>query len=250
MSTAAVDTTEATAVDLPEPTTPFERDNGKVLFLARRSNLRLVMEPIVPRIQAATGRQIGEVPGRTVEFREGQFSCPRAGAVVLSDGREADAEEVLAFLNGHRLLGDVNGGFWEVNPEAPAVSQAELEALVRAAGEGDEETLEVILQRERDGWQRAEILHVAAGALERVKKVNELMRREEELAAREAALVEAENDAKVAAQPTPPAVPDPRAKEPTAAPEPPAVSQAAADLAGELVDAARAQQAGGDAPQE
>jgi hypothetical protein len=180
-----------------------ERPPKTVMFMARRSELRLTKIPRYP-IRGASGQQAGESPGETICFRDGRLDVDPTGEVELEDGRKLPGSEVLEWLEKHKRLGDVNEGFWKVDHTAPAPSSVELAQLVEAATELDAERLEALIAQEEDGWAREAILSVARGALARVRQI--------------------QNDAKVAAQPTPP--PDPveaarAAHEPPAVPTPP-----------------------------
>lgn len=151
-------------------------DHGTI-FLSRRSELRLTKTPRYP-IRGASGQQVGETPGEVVPFREGRFFCPAEGAVTLENGREVDAGEIKAWLERHRLLGDVEEGFWVVETKAPPVSREELERIAQAATEWDTDTLEAILAQESSGWGREDILQVARGAIERIRAMEERVRQE------------------------------------------------------------------------
>lgn len=141
-----------------------------LLFMARRKSLRLVMTPIVP-VFGVGGRQVGEEPGQTVVFRDNVLRVPLEGEMTLEDGRTVDAAEVRAFLENHKRFGDSNEGFWRVDPNAPAPTEAEMRAIMEAAIELDEEKLEMLLVQERDGWCREAILNTAGDALERIRQV-------------------------------------------------------------------------------
>lgn len=141
------------------------------LFMARRRELRLVRVPRYP-IHAPTGQKIGESTGEIVKFTDGRLDVPHEGTMTLEDGRPADAEEILAWLEKHPRNGDVNEGFWRVDPTAPAPSTAELQALMIAATELDADKLERLVRQEEEGWARDAVLTVARGALERVRAIH------------------------------------------------------------------------------
>jgi hypothetical protein len=138
------------------------------IFMSRRSDLRLVKTPKIPRI-AATGMKIGEEPGETLVFRAGRLDVPHEGTVELEDGRECDAQEVRAFLTSHRWFGDTQDGFWEVEQVGPPVSKQEMDAVVNAALEFDEAKLEAIVAQESAGWGRQDLIASASEALERMR---------------------------------------------------------------------------------
>jgi hypothetical protein len=98
----------------------------KTLYMSRRSELRLVKDPRYPQM-GPLGQKVGETVGAAIPFREGVFRCPPTGTVELEDGRMADAAEITAWLDKHRLNGNVEEGFWRVDPTAPALSRAEME---------------------------------------------------------------------------------------------------------------------------
>lgn len=235
MSTLA-ETTQTTATEeqlvAPRP--------DVTLFMARRRELRLIKTGRYP-VHAPTGQKIGETTGQIVKFVDGRLDVPHEGDMTLEDGRPADAKEILAWLEKHPRNGDVNEGFWRVDPTAPAPTSDELQALMIAATELDADKLDQLIRQEEDGWAREAILTVARGALERVRAMQEQARAaaeeqakvnaaaadsardaveeererlakerealEAEKAEVERARVEAENAAKVAAQPDPPADP-------------------------------------------
>lgn len=162
-------------------------------FLARRQNLRLVKKPRRP-IRNLDNETVGETDGLTLEFavyidpvrkeqliaggmdereaqaaaRYGRFECPTEGTVEIFGG-EVDAAELHAWLMRHRLHGDQLEGFWRLEPTVPAVSRDELAKLMEAAW--DEGMLVAIIEQERAGWARPEILEVAEGALDRLRQV-------------------------------------------------------------------------------
>jgi hypothetical protein len=146
-----------------------------VVFLARREELRLVKTPRYPQLNPASGQRLGESRGVTFAFLNGslRLTPDEAGMVHIHDpGGAGEAslpfEEAMTFLTGHRRYGDVNEGFWKVDPTAPPVTREELDRIVRAATEFDRETLEAIVAQESAGWGREDILHVAKGSIERI----------------------------------------------------------------------------------
>jgi hypothetical protein len=159
--------------------------DGAALFGSRRSDLRLVKVPRFPQF-GASGQKVGETVGEVIVFREGLLRCPRTGTVMLEDGREADAAEVLEWLESHKLLGNREEGFFRVETAAPAVTKDEMQALMRAAVRLDVETLQAALEQERAGWDREDVIATIEESLAEITPL-----REEALAAQEKAEAEA-----------------------------------------------------------
>ena len=161
--------TATATVDQQLVSTP---DNGTI-FLSRRRELRLVRTPRYP-IMGQAGQKVGEHPGEAIPFREGRFYCPADGRVQLEDGREVDAAGVREWLLAHRLLGNLEEGFWAVETKAPPVSADELARLNRAAVQHDIETIEAMIVQERDGWGREDFI---AGMEQTIGEINEVQAR-------------------------------------------------------------------------
>lgn len=142
--------------------------DSHVLFMCRRSDLRLVKTPRYPRYGPG-GQQVGEKPGEVVAFRDGTLRVPRTGMAILEDGRQVDAEEIVEWLEGHRLFTDSEDGFWRVDPTAPPVSQAEIDALNDIVLDLDEDKLLAFIEQERAGWGRDDLLASAERVLERMR---------------------------------------------------------------------------------
>jgi hypothetical protein len=195
-----VSTTIEQPTDSAPTLAPFVASPDKtILFMARRSELRLVMKPRYPMIAPATGQRLGESRGITVAFIDGQLRVPKDGTAKVFDpggAGEADlpAEELLAFLRGHRRKGDVNEGFWEVNPTAPPVSREEIDAIVTAATDWNIEMLEAVVAQETAGWNREDILKVAQGSIDRIRAA------EARVQEQAAALVSEDREAREAAE--------------------------------------------------
>jgi hypothetical protein len=172
VSTATVDAPEQVValVQQPEPS---------VLFVARRSDLRLVKTARYPLVAPNTGQRLGETRGVTVSFApNGEFRCPLEGDVTIMDPGGAGqatipAEELLTFLESHARAGDPNEGFYRVDPKAPPLGQDEQQRLMDAATDWDVETLEAIIVQERAGWGREQVINTASGAIERIKAAEE-----------------------------------------------------------------------------
>lgn len=186
----------STATATPETEQLVAPRETSVLFMSRRSNLRLVKTPIYPQYGPGGGK-VGDLKGETVEFTDGTFRCPPQGEIVLADGRKADAAEILAWLESHMRLKDTEDGFWRVDPSAPAPTPAEIDAIVSAATEFDEDRLAAIVEQERAGWAREAILDPAERGLERMREIKAKAAADaEQRAAEEAAKAKADAEAK------------------------------------------------------
>lgn len=177
-----------------------------VLYMARRSELRLTIKSRYPVRDPITGQHAGTTPGIFVGFREGVFRCPREGQFLLQDTLdggeiEVDAADLNERLQKHRLFNSLEEGFWLVNPIAPPISKDELEQLMRAAMAFDEATLEEIIAQESAGWQREDLLTTARDALGRVQQ----LRAEAKAEAEAVAQADAKAQAAAAAETPPPA---------------------------------------------
>lgn len=152
------------------------------MFLARRSDLRLVKTPRYPTFGMG-GQKTGEQPGQAVQFRDGRLDVPESGKLMLDDGREGDASEIRDWLLRHPALGNIEEGFWVVDQMAPPVSEADLDMLLENALDG--EVLGEIIRQEEQGWQRDALLRPARKQLEKVEEIQRQMAAE--AAEREAA---------------------------------------------------------------
>lgn len=155
----------STVVDEPLVSAPEDT----ILFMCRRSDLRLTKKAQYP-IRGAAGEQVDVTDGEVVAFRAGVLRMSK-DSCVLEDGREIPAAEAVAFLEGHRLFGDVQDGFWRVDPTAPAISRDELDRLMSLVLELDDEKLERLVAEERAGWGRLDLIETAEKALDRVRKM-------------------------------------------------------------------------------
>ena len=144
----------------------------KLLYMARRDSLRLILRSTTV-VRDAEGQPIETKQGAAVAFKEGILRVPREGDVRLEAGNLMPAVDVLKRLDEHPRNGDVNEGFWRVDPTAPAPSQAELDTLVRLATELDADELQKFIDQEREGWNRPALLETAEGALTRIGKLRE-----------------------------------------------------------------------------
>lgn len=152
--------------------------DSTVLYMSRRSELRLTKRRRFPVRNPVTGEVEGTTPGEFVAFHDGQVRIPKEGDVRLVDsldGGEATvpAEDVHKWMVGHRLFGNQLEGFWRVDPTAPPVSQDEMRVMMNAATTLDEETLREIVRQEEAGWARDDILSVAREALDRIGEIRE-----------------------------------------------------------------------------
>lgn len=193
-----------------------------VLFMARRSELRLTMKPRYRLRDPVSGQVTGQTAGTFIGFREGVFRCPKEGTCKLVDtidGGESqiDAGELIEWLEGHRLYGNQFEGFWRVDPTAPPPSRDELQRLMDAAIALDEETLQKVIDQERAGWDRQDIITTAEKALERIMQVKEQLHAEAAAAAKAeaaaavnaAAVKQANQTAKTPPAKVPPSEPPP-----------------------------------------
>lgn len=163
-----------------------------VLFLARREDLRLTYIARRPQRDATTGAQLEPTRGVTFGFLNGSLRLKPDGDgnVLVSDpvGGAGETlvplETALKWLRGHRRYGDVNEGFWEVDPVAPPMSREEQDRIVAAAMAWDKETLAAIVAQERAGWNRKDVLHVAEGSIRRIEEME--VKADEAVAAKEA----------------------------------------------------------------
>jgi hypothetical protein len=177
-----------------------------IVYMARRSDLRLTMKPRYPVNNPVTGQREGESRGIFCGFRDGTLRIPREGKIVLMDtlnggeSEEIEAAVVHEWLQKHRRYGDRSEGFWMLEQPAPPVSPQEIDRLMEAAARWDVGTLEAVLEQERAGWGRADLIATAERQVERIRAM-EAERDAQVAAAREEAdqaRVKAEADAKEA----------------------------------------------------
>src|SRR4051812_10252982 len=110
------DTPATTAIaDEEQLVTPKPRS---VLFMSRRSELRLIKTPRYP-VRDAGGRQTAETKGEIVTFRDGRLDVEPDGELELEDGTKVPGGTILQWLEAHKRNGDVNEGFWQVDHLAP-----------------------------------------------------------------------------------------------------------------------------------
>jgi hypothetical protein len=146
-----------------------------IVYMARRSDLRLTMKPRYPVNNPVTGQREGESRGIFCGFRDGTLRIPREGKIVLMDtlnggeSEEIEAAVVHEWLQKHRRYGDRSEGFWMLEQPAPPVSPQEIERLMEAAARWDVATLEAVLEQERAGWGRADLIATAERQVERIR---------------------------------------------------------------------------------
>lgn len=142
-------------------------------YAARRSELRLVKQGVYP-IYGPGGQKVGDKPGETVEFRNGLLTIDLTqDETSIAAGRSIPTEELVEWLERHRLLGDREEGFFKVEVAAPAVSQDEMDRLLQAAVALDTDTLTAIIEAEEQGWARDAILEPARRAQASVQELHE-----------------------------------------------------------------------------
>jgi hypothetical protein len=114
-----------------------------IVYMARRSDLRLTLKSRYPLRNPVTGQPEGTTRGIFAGFRDGTLRIPREGKVVLVDtldggeSEELDAEFVHEMLQKHRRYGDRSEGFWMLEQPAPPVSPQEIDRLMEAAARWD-----------------------------------------------------------------------------------------------------------------
>jgi hypothetical protein len=162
-----------TAVSAPPDSIVSQPEQVRTFF-ARREELTLVMRPERP-VRGPSGEQVDLTEGIRIPFSAGMFRVPLTGHVTSQQGRKVPAADVLEFLDRHRLKGDQFEGFSELAQAAPPVSEEELTMITVAVARGDQERLEMVLEDERNGWNRREVvraveqgLHALAMMLEQV----------------------------------------------------------------------------------
>ena len=142
-----------------------------VQYGARRIDLRLVKQPIYP-IYGPGGRTVGEQPGQTIKFSNGIFTIDLSQPeTTVEAGRTVPTDELVEWMEKHRLLGYRDEGFFKIEVSAPPIGEAENQALVDAAVELDEDRLRELIATEEAGWQRDALLGPARRALASVEKL-------------------------------------------------------------------------------
>lgn len=152
-----------TAVSAPPDVIVSQPEQVRTFF-ARRDELILVMKPERP-IRDASGEQVDLTEGIRLPFQAGMFRVPLTGHITSQQGRKIPVEPVLEFLDRHRLKGDQFEGFSELAQAAPPVNEDELTMITIAVARGDQERLEMVLEDERNGWNRREIVRAVEQGL-------------------------------------------------------------------------------------
>lgn len=140
-----------------------------VMFMSRRSELRLVKKPQQP-VFGPGGSQVRIEAGETLAFKDGRLDVPTDRPVSLEAGETAAPDEVLEFLRGHKFLDDLYDGFWEVDPVVPAPSEDEMSTLIAIAQAHDVQKLEAYLEQETAGYARPVLVQAATNALEQARE--------------------------------------------------------------------------------
>jgi hypothetical protein len=198
------DPVSTATADAPVATALVQQPDPSVLFIAKRSDLRLVKTGRYPIMVPSTGQRIGETRGVTVAFNNHEFRCQLEGEVTIMDPGGAGqatlpAEELLKFLESHPRCGDPNEGFYRVDPKAPPLGQEEQQRIVDAATAWDVDTLRAIVVQEREGWNREQVIEVAQGAIQRIAEAEERIRASQDERRMEEQLAEQDAAAKVEA---------------------------------------------------
>lgn len=181
-----------------------QQPDPSVLFISKRSELRLTKTARRPMLNPVTGERLGMTAGATVSFApNGEFRCPLEGDVTIMDPGGAGeatmpAEELLEWLQRHPRCGDPNEGFQRVDPKAPPLGQAEQQRIVDAATAWDVDTLRAIVKQEREGWNREDVVQVVQGALVRVEEAEARIRASQDERRAEEQVAEQQASAKLA----------------------------------------------------
>lgn len=166
---AVVETNERAPVRPAPPT--------KAVFQSAREGLTLVMEKDPYSLKGNGEKDWGV--GKHVAFVDGHLRVPLSGMTRGTRGEQIDAKLLLLFLEGghdsegndvlaHPMFNNREEGFWRHYEPAPAVTKSESDELLVLAEERDLEGIEVFIERERDGWNRPELLKIAEGTRDRV----------------------------------------------------------------------------------
>lgn len=164
------------AATAEKPKRMVSKPTADVLYLARRKDLRLVIER-KEDIKDAGGNVVRTNLGKRIAFSEGVLRVPARGQMRGEAGEVLAVDEVMAFLEGdeetgklaHHLFGDRFEGFWRQDMAPPAPTQAERDTLLELAMDLDETRLLSFIAQEEEGWARPELLESAASTLERVR---------------------------------------------------------------------------------
>lgn len=139
----------------------------EVTYAARRSDLQLIKTPRYPTLGPGNVK-VGETQGIALQFTGGLLRLPMEGVVQTKHGIEVDVADLHPWLQSHRAFGDREEGFFLVMQAAPPVSAEETDRLMEAATGLNSEALEAIIEAEKAGWARPELLEPAERAIERI----------------------------------------------------------------------------------
>lgn len=154
-------------------------------YVSRRSDLILVLERDRRRVSAETGETVETVQGKRLRFNEGTIVVAEKGVVRGARGEQLASQYVIDRLEGrgapgdedfiqpHPLLGDREEGFWVLPKVAPPMSEEEAQGIVALAISGEVEKLEDLLAAEQDGWERADMLDLLSGTIDKVRAARE-----------------------------------------------------------------------------
>lgn len=163
--------------DAPTISTP----NRDRVYIARHSDLLLILARDRKRVAQETGETIETIQGKRLKFIEGELTVPEKGIVRGARGEQLAAQEVVDLLEGrgepgdedfiqpHPKLGDMEEGFWLRPKLAPPMSEAEAQQVVDLAIARDAEGLHALLTAEQNGWERSDMLDLVASTLDKVE---------------------------------------------------------------------------------
>lgn len=152
-------------------------------YVARRSELLLILERDRRRVNQETGETVETIQGKRLQFTDGQLFVPEKGSVRGARGEKIPAQDVIVHLEGrgepgdedyvepHDMFGNREEGFVRLPKIAPALSEDEAQAVVDLAIAGDLEGLEALHAAEQDGWARADMLELIGSTLDKVRAV-------------------------------------------------------------------------------
>jgi hypothetical protein len=143
------------------------------VFTARREDLRLVKTARYPILNGQGAKTGLDTEGITIQFRAGLLRVPLEGEVETEHGAKIDAAELNEWLDRHRLNGDRFEGFVQLEQTAPPVSAEEMKALIRLGQAFDREGLEALIEMEREGWNRSELIESAEESIQGIRRLEE-----------------------------------------------------------------------------
>lgn len=163
-----------------KPVAAVSKPSGDRRYIARRSDLLLVLSRDRKRVSQETGETIETVQGKRLAFHEGELIVPAKGYVRGARGERLPRQEVIDMLEGrgepgdedyvqpHEHFGDMEEGFWLLAQAAPPLGEDETKGIVRLAIAGDIEALEGMLTAEQEGWERPEMVELLSDAIAQV----------------------------------------------------------------------------------